>query len=170
MEPAGSLPIRWWIRPVTTGSDSRSRCATSRFRTFPSATRALISPTAASTSNLTTMLDIFLQRLMQGHRTSAYPKEEPVLPDRFRGEPKLDPTKCPDGCHACADACPTDALIVDTKGPRLDMGRCLFCTECMTACPEGAIVFTRGYRMAAHRRADLLVIHEDKARSDALYV
>src|SRR5229473_1605620 len=168
MEPAGSLPIRWWIRPFTTGSDSRSRCATSRFRTFPSATRALISPTAVSTSNPTTMLDIFLQRLKQGHRTSAYPEEEPVLPDRFRGEPKLDPTKCPDGCRACAEACPTDAVVVDAKGLRLDMGRCLFCTECTTACPEGAIAFTREYRMAAHRREDLVVSEEVKARSAAL--
>ncbi len=114
------------------------------------------------------MLDIFLQRLKQGHRTSAYPEEEPVLPDRFRGEPKLDPTKCPDGCHACAEACPTDAVMVDAKGLRLDMGRCLFCTECTTACPEGAIVFTREYRMAAHRREDLVVSEEVKARSAAL--
>src|SRR5258708_13828516 len=112
MEPAGSLPQRWWIRPFATGSDSRSRCATSRFRSFPSATRALISPTAVSTSNPTTMLDIFLQRLKQGHRTSAYPEEEPVLPDRFLCEPNLAPTHCPDRCSSSAEACPTDAVVV----------------------------------------------------------
>jgi len=115
------------------------------------------------------MLDIFLQRLKQGHRTSAYPIKEPVLPDRFHGAPKLDPSKCADGCRACAEACPTDALLVDADvGPRLDMGRCLFCAECTTACPEGAIAFTREYRMAARRREDLVVTQEVKARSTAL--
>ena len=39
--------------------------------------------------------------------------------------------KCPDGCRACAEACPTDAIAVDGGGLRLDLGRCLFCTDCV---------------------------------------
>jgi Ni,Fe-hydrogenase III small subunit len=39
----------------------------------------------------------------------------------------------------------------------LDLGRCLFCNECVNACPTGAIQFTSDHRMAATRREDLVV-------------
>ena len=57
------------------------------------------------------MLSIIRERLRQGRRTIAYPAGEmPSLPDRFRGLPVLDESRCPDGCQACAVACPTDAV------------------------------------------------------------
>ncbi len=37
------------------------------------------------------------------------------------------------------------------------MGRCLFCVECVQACPEGAVEFTGDYRLAARTRDDLKV-------------
>jgi Ni,Fe-hydrogenase III small subunit/Pyruvate/2-oxoacid:ferredoxin oxidoreductase delta subunit len=104
------------------------------------------------------MLKILLARLTQGHRTGAFPDVEPTLPDRFRGRPVLDPTRCPDGCAACIAACPTGAIAAE--GPQrlaLDLGRCLFCTECTAACPEGAIAYTDEYRLAARRRDELVV-------------
>ena len=76
----------------------------------------------------------------------------PSLPDRFRGLPVLDDSKCPDGCQACVEACPTDAIARDGQGLRLDLGRCLFCTDCVDACPEGAIRFTQDYRLATRHR------------------
>ena len=39
----------------------------------------------------------------------------------------------------------------------LDMGRCLFCTECADACPELAITFSRDHRMATRTREDLVL-------------
>ena len=103
------------------------------------------------------MLKILLERMRQGYRTSGYPAEVPVLPDRFRGMPALAPEKCPDGCRACAEACPTDAIVVKPGELSVDLGRCLFCTDCMRACPEGAISYTSEYRLAARQRADLIV-------------
>jgi Ni,Fe-hydrogenase III small subunit/ferredoxin len=104
------------------------------------------------------MLDIIRERVRQGHRTIAFPAgDPPTLPDRFRGLPVLDESKCPDGCRACAEVCPTDAIARDDQGLRLDMGRCLFCTECVDACPTGAIQFTQDYRLATSTRADLIV-------------
>ena len=102
------------------------------------------------------MLQILKTRLRQGHRTTKFPLELPTLPDRFRGRPALDATKCRDGCRACADACPTQAITAD-GGLQLDLGRCLFCTACVDVCPEGAIRYTRDHRMATTRRADLVL-------------
>ncbi len=96
------------------------------------------------------------ERWRQGFRTIPYPQGElPVLPERYRGLPVLDASKCPDGCRQCADACPTDAIVLE-DGVQIDMGRCLFCTDCMDACPEGAIRFSQEFRLAARRRDDLV--------------
>ena len=103
------------------------------------------------------MLRALLARMRQGHRTTAYPAgEAPALPDRFRGAPAIDPSRCPDGCRACAEVCPTDAILPGAA-PALDLGRCLFCVECVSACPERAIAFTGDHRLAARRREDLVV-------------
>src|SRR5438309_2333543 len=103
------------------------------------------------------MLQVSLARLKQGHRTIAYPAQEPTMPDRFRGLPIVDSSKCQDGCRACADACPTDAITFEGSQLRLDLGRCLFCTDCVEACPEGAIRYTQDYRLATRTREDLVL-------------
>jgi Ni,Fe-hydrogenase III small subunit/Pyruvate/2-oxoacid:ferredoxin oxidoreductase delta subunit len=99
------------------------------------------------------MWRILLTRLQQGRRTA----DVPAVPAGFRGRPDVDATRCPDGCTACIEACPTDAIAVDAQGLRLDLGRCLFCSDCVSACPEGAITHTTEHRMAARGRSDLLL-------------
>lgn len=119
------------------------------------------------------MLRILLERWKQGARTTPFPDGEPALPDRFRGLPVVDSTKCRTGCRDCVEACPTRAITVkdeaaadraappagdgSASAPRLslDLGRCLFCTDCVQACPEGAIAYTREFRMATRARGDL---------------
>ena len=102
------------------------------------------------------MLRALLARLEQGHRTIPFPAQEPSLPDRFRGLPSLT-GDCPTGCRACVDACPTDAIAQDARGLRLDLGRCLFCSECEAACPEAVIHFGQDYRLATRARDDLVL-------------
>jgi Ni,Fe-hydrogenase III small subunit/ferredoxin len=103
------------------------------------------------------MLDILRVRARQGHRTARFPEEAPALPDRFRGRPLLDATRCSEGCQACAEACPTDALRAPAAGElSLDLGRCLFCHDCIEACPEGALSYTDDYRLSVRAREDLI--------------
>jgi Ni,Fe-hydrogenase III small subunit/ferredoxin len=103
------------------------------------------------------MYKIIRERIRQGKRTIGYPATEPSLPDRFRGLPVLNDSLCPDGCRACIEICPTDAIARDSAGLALDMGRCLFCNDCVTACPEGAIKFSQDYRLATRTRGQLVV-------------
>jgi Ni,Fe-hydrogenase III small subunit/NAD-dependent dihydropyrimidine dehydrogenase PreA subunit len=114
------------------------------------------------------MLRLFLARFQQGHRTVQYPDSPPALPDRFRGGPALDPSKCRDHCRACIEACPTEALRWDRGALALDMGRCLFCGDCVDVCPEGAISLTREYRLAARKREDLVVRGRMEPRAKVL--
>jgi len=103
------------------------------------------------------MFRTLLARLQQGHRTMRYPAAPPPpLPERFRGRPLIDVSKCPDGCRVCADACPTRAIDL-TGGAKVDLGRCLFCTDCQDACPEGAITHDSDYRLATSTRDELVV-------------
>jgi Ni,Fe-hydrogenase III small subunit/ferredoxin len=103
------------------------------------------------------MLDLIRARFRQGYRTIAYPDAPPPpLPERFRGLPLIDASKCPDGCARCAEACPTQAIDL-RDGPRIDLGRCIFCTDCANVCPEDALEYSRDYRLAVRKRADLIV-------------
>lgn len=102
------------------------------------------------------MIKSLMERFRQGHRTIDYVEGKiPALPDRFRGLPVIDGSKCEEGCRDCAEACPTDAISLEGGGVELDLGRCLFCSECQNACPEGAIAYSTEHRMAARSRADL---------------
>jgi Ni,Fe-hydrogenase III small subunit/NAD-dependent dihydropyrimidine dehydrogenase PreA subunit len=113
------------------------------------------------------MWKTLLARFRQGHRTLRFPHEMPAMPDRLRGAPVIDPAKCVDGCRVCADACPTDAIAI-TDRPRIDLGRCLFCTACSDACPEGAIRYGLDPRISARSRRDLVVEGEAVVRAAAL--
>jgi Ni,Fe-hydrogenase III small subunit/ferredoxin len=113
------------------------------------------------------MLKAILARAHQKHRTVGFPKQPLALPDRFRGRPRIDATRCPEGCRACADVCPTDAITLRGRAIELDLGRCLFCPECERACPEGAIRFTTEYRLAASSR-DALMLGEPRELSGHL--
>jgi Ni,Fe-hydrogenase III small subunit/NAD-dependent dihydropyrimidine dehydrogenase PreA subunit len=80
----------------------------------------------------------------------------PELPARFRGRPSIDQAKCPSECRVCADACPTQAITINGKA-RIDLGRCLFCTDCTRACPTGAISHSQDYRLATDTREHLVM-------------
>ena len=103
------------------------------------------------------MLRYLLTRLQQGTRTADYPAGEVTFPERFRGRPVFDATRCDAGCAACRQAMPS-ALLAAGRGPTpdVDVGGCLFAPEEAAACPHGALQFTADHRMAASRREGLV--------------
>ena len=112
------------------------------------------------------MLDLLKARLRQGYRTSEFPHEPARLPERFRGRPVVDDSRCRDRCGVCVDACPTQAIAADPL--RIDLGACLFCTLCQEACPDGAIVYTPDHRLAARSRGELVVSAREAKVATAL--
>src|ERR1017187_4076982 len=112
------------------------------------------------------MFDLLKARLRQGHQAPRFPWGQAQLPARFRGRPVLDESKCRNGCRACADACPTQAIA--TEPLRIDLGACLFCPACEDACPEGAIDYTPDHRLATRFRSDLVVSGAEARLATAL--
>jgi Ni,Fe-hydrogenase III small subunit len=102
------------------------------------------------------MLTIIRERIRQGHRTGKFPKEEPNLPDRFRGRPTIAQGLAPAVYAEAATSCPYGALQVTDQKPQLDLGRCLFCADCPPAV-AGVVTFGRDYQLAVRQRHDLLV-------------
>lgn len=103
------------------------------------------------------MLRLLRERWRQGRRTIAFPRQEPELPERYRGRPELVAGFPIADWERWAAGSPTGALTVDEAGPRLDLGRCLFSDDLEEACAAGAIRYTRDYRLAARRREELLI-------------
>ncbi len=114
------------------------------------------------------MIKALLARVQQGYRTVAFPKADPILPERFCGRPVTESGKCLADCTRCIDACPTEAIRKNEGTLTIDLGRCLFCAQCAAACPTGAIEFSRDYRLAAGSRADLILHGQAMKLAEAL--
>ncbi len=103
------------------------------------------------------MFDVLLARIQQKYRTMEFPEgPPPALPKRFVGRPVIAAAKCLQGCASCVEACPTGAIAREAC-LRLDLGRCLFCSECAAVCALKKISFTSDYRMATGKREGLLI-------------
>jgi Ni,Fe-hydrogenase III small subunit/formate hydrogenlyase subunit 6/NADH:ubiquinone oxidoreductase subunit I len=103
------------------------------------------------------MLDFLRTRWLQGMRTSSFPGGEPEFPERFRGRPVLDPTRCKDGCRECGERGASAAILVGPDGrAALDVGACLFAPEEASRCPHGAVSYSTDHRLAARDRSDLV--------------
>jgi Ni,Fe-hydrogenase III small subunit len=115
------------------------------------------------------MLDFIRIRLKQGTRTSSFLEGEADFPERFRGAPRRDPSRCEGGCSGCEAGLPS-ALLRRQEGAatELDVGASLFAPEEILSCPREALSFTPEYRMAARRREDLVSPTGDIALARAL--
>ena len=104
------------------------------------------------------MFKTLLARARQGYRTAAFPPQEPVMPALFRGRPELPRDTDSSALARCAELCPTGALRVSEGGAEIDLGRCIFCGDCVAESPKRGITFTQDWRLASSRRDGLIAI------------
>lgn len=115
------------------------------------------------------MLDFLRTRWAQGTRTSPFPAEVPDFPERFRGRPVLDRSKCLETCRACQDEMPSSLLQVGADGrATLDTGACLFSPEEASGCRHSAVAYTTDHRLATRSREDLTTSNGDLPALQAL--
>lgn len=114
------------------------------------------------------MFKTLLARARQGYRTTGFPAEEPSMPPLFRGRPRLAPEANPAAFARYAELCPTGALSVAEAGPEIDLGRCVFCQDCVAASPEAGVTFTRDWRLATTRRGGLMLAGDETPDVTAL--
>lgn len=77
---------------------------------------------------------------------AASPESFSVTPP-FDGIIRLERSLCPPGCQACADICPTRALVMDKGKLILDDRFCLYCGACTQLCPAPEALLVRRHRV-----------------------
>jgi Ni,Fe-hydrogenase III small subunit/ferredoxin len=95
--------------------------------------------------------------LASGKATTSWPAADGGHgQDGVLGMPRYDPQACRDGCHECADVCPTHAIQSSGGGLSVDYGRCVVCQLCTEACPTGAMAPSNDWAFGVRSRLDLV--------------
>jgi Ni,Fe-hydrogenase III small subunit/formate hydrogenlyase subunit 6/NADH:ubiquinone oxidoreductase subunit I len=112
------------------------------------------------------MFKILKKTAQTGLVTIGYPQAPARISEQFRGAPRFDFSAWSNvsGTRAAADACPTAAITIreseHSRHVTVDYGLCIYCGECASADPSGAVQMTRQFELAAADRRNLVVTAE----------
>ena len=117
------------------------------------------------------MFKILRKTAQTGLVTIGYPEAPARLPEQFRGAPRFDFSSWRDA-RPSAEACPTGAIAIresgDSRHVTVDYGLCIYCGECASAGPTGAVQMTRQFELAALDRRNLVITAEYAVNSEGL--
>lgn len=100
------------------------------------------------------MLNMIKTRIKQGYQ--AIPDVRKAILDKaFRGFPRISNQPCPGDCRECIDKCPTQAI--EPNSFTIDLGKCIFCGDCQSACPNNKIEFSHFHKLASSTRDALKI-------------
>lgn len=71
---------------------------------------------------------------------------------------------CKAECDDCVRLCPVRAISKKDGSISVDLGKCLFCTDCVEACRSHAIKHSSRYSLSARNRDDLILNGTDYTR------
>ncbi|MCU0609561.1 MAG: 4Fe-4S binding protein [Chitinispirillaceae bacterium] len=97
--------------------------------------------------------------LKAGRVTLSYPLNPRPVPERFRGRPVFDGSKCI-GCGGCANNCPAREILLSDKCQEIRVvkyigRRCTYCGRCADLCPEKAITMSKEFETAHDKPAEI---------------
>ena len=98
------------------------------------------------------MIMELLRSLFKKPNTIKYPAQGREMPAGFRGRLDFDSKKCI-GCKLCMRDCPTGAIEIREKNPKefeavIDLGKCIYCAQCVDSCVKKALSVTADYELA----------------------
>jgi formate hydrogenlyase subunit 6/NADH:ubiquinone oxidoreductase subunit I len=93
--------------------------------------------------------------------TLLYPYEKEIMPLGFRGKLTFYAERCVN-CKLCMKDCPSEAIQINVIGEKkyqaiVNLGRCLFCGQCVLSCNKDALAMTTNYELAGSDRPGLTV-------------
>lgn len=98
------------------------------------------------------MLKALIESLFKKPATINYPKSKFDMPHGYRGKLKFNPDNCI-GCKLCMRDCPTGAIEIIKIGDKqfemvIDLGRCIYCGQCVDSCLRKALEVTPDVELA----------------------
>lgn len=112
------------------------------------------------------MIKQVIESFFKKPATLMYPYVKEAAPKSFRGKMKFHPERCI-GCKLCMRDCPSNAINVKKVGEKefeveIDLGKCIYCGQCVDSCMKKAIEVTNEFELAVLDREKLKVTFHAK--------
>jgi len=116
------------------------------------------------------MMSQVLRSIFKRPATTKYPFVKSGMPEKFRGKLKFYPERCI-GCKLCMKDCPSNAINIKKVGEKqfeceIDLGKCIYCAQCVDSCMKKALESTREFELASLDREKLKVTFRGDDKQD----
>lgn len=103
--------------------------------------------------------------------TNLYPHQKLEMAEKMRGKLKFNASACI-GCKLCMRDCPSGAIVIKKVGEKqfeaeLNLGKCIYCAQCVDSCLKKALEFTDNIELAQLDAKKLKVVFSAEFKDGA---